>query len=169
MKLAYGNMWDAYEEADLFLITTNSFIKRNGALVMGAGIAKQARDMFSGLDLALGQRIDHLGLYGLLISENYPERKLGAFQVKRHWKDTASLDIIEKSTSMLNHIAPNDGLQIHLNFPGIGNGKLNRKAVLPLLEKLSGSVTIWEYEEKKYEFEEDHNWMPGHPMYFGDK
>ena len=34
-----GNMWTAFDETALFLLTTNSTVKRNGALVMGRGIA----------------------------------------------------------------------------------------------------------------------------------
>jgi hypothetical protein len=37
-----GDMWSAYDNIDLFLITTNVTIKRNGALVMSRGIARQA-------------------------------------------------------------------------------------------------------------------------------
>ncbi len=49
-----GNMWTAYEPADLFLITTNSTIRRDGALVMGRGIARQAKERFPDLDVTLG-------------------------------------------------------------------------------------------------------------------
>jgi hypothetical protein len=52
-----GDMWSVYQEADLFLITTNATLKRNGALVIGRGIARQARDRFPGLDIALGRHI----------------------------------------------------------------------------------------------------------------
>lgn len=52
-----GDMWTAYEPADLFLITTNSTIRPDGALVMGRGIARQARDRFPGLAEVLGQHI----------------------------------------------------------------------------------------------------------------
>ena len=52
-----GEMWDAYDDADLFLITTNASLKQNGALVMGRGIVRQARDRFLVLDLALGREI----------------------------------------------------------------------------------------------------------------
>ena len=38
-----GNMWDSWDDADLFLITTNAVIKVNGELVMGRGIALEAR------------------------------------------------------------------------------------------------------------------------------
>jgi hypothetical protein len=44
-----GDMWSAYNRANLFLVTTNSTLKRNNALVMGRGIARQARDRFPGI------------------------------------------------------------------------------------------------------------------------
>jgi hypothetical protein len=85
-----GDIWSVYEQADLFLITTNATLKGNGALVMGRGLARQARDRFPGLDLALGQaiaaRCGHLGRYQLLVSPHWPRAKLGAFQVKRHYR-----------------------------------------------------------------------------------
>lgn len=41
----FGDMWTAFEQADLFLITTNSFLRKSDAsLVMGAGIAWEARE-----------------------------------------------------------------------------------------------------------------------------
>lgn len=52
-----GDMWRAFDDADLFLITTNAVLKSNWALVMGRGIAKQARDRFPGIDLAIGRQI----------------------------------------------------------------------------------------------------------------
>ncbi|HRQ42375.1 MAG TPA: hypothetical protein PLD25_31040 [Chloroflexota bacterium] len=49
-----GDVWTAYVAADLFLITTNATITVQGALVMGRGIARQAKERFPGLDIALG-------------------------------------------------------------------------------------------------------------------
>ena len=54
MQLQYGNMFEAFNEADLWLFTANGVIKRNGALVMGAGIAKTVRDKWPGIDLKIG-------------------------------------------------------------------------------------------------------------------
>lgn len=60
-----GNMWDSYEVADLFLITTNSTLTRPNKLVMGRGIALQAKERFPGLDTALGRQIGTAcGSYG---------------------------------------------------------------------------------------------------------
>lgn len=118
-----GDMWTAYDEADLFLITTNSTI-HNGALVMGRGVARQARNRFPGLDEALGRQIlntcEHLGQYGLLVSSRWPAAKLGAFQVKTHYDKPASLALIQHSTAALQAwCAAHPTAQVCLNFPGI--------------------------------------------------
>lgn len=108
-----GEMWSAYGDADLFLITTNSTLKQSGALVMCRGIARQARDRFPGtsaplstsLDLALGREIaavcGHLGHYHLLVSPRWPAAKLGAFQVKSHYARPASPTLIRRSALAL--------------------------------------------------------------------
>jgi len=153
-----GNMWSAYDDADLFVITTNAAIKRNGALVMGRGIARQARNRFPGLDTALGQQILSVcgspsaslrtgqGEYGLLVSPRWPTAKLGIFQVKFHYRQAASLDLIRRSTAMLcAWCADHPYTQVALNFPGIGNGRLRREDVLPIVAQLPDQVTIWEY------------------------
>jgi hypothetical protein len=143
-------MWSVYQEADLFLISTNSTVTRKGALIMGRGIAKEARDRFPGLDKALGyqiyRRCGSLGVYGLLISPRWPAARLGAFQVKTEAMQAASLTLIQHSTTALcawcqEH--PQAG--VHLNFPGIGAGRLRRELVLPLLRQLPETVSIWEF------------------------
>lgn len=145
-----GDMWTAFAAADLFLITTNSAIRKDGALVMGRGIARQARERFPGLAEALGQHIlntcGELGEYSLLISPRWPTAKLGAFQVKRHYSQTASLELIRHSTAALcAWCADHPDAQVALNFPGIGNGRLRREDVLPIIAQLPDQVTIWEY------------------------
>ena len=76
--------------------------------------------------------------------------------VKNHWAEEAKLNIIAESCAALLHgLTPrgnkfSNGKYLHtvrvdLNFPGIGNGKLKREDVLPILEKLPDSVHVWEY------------------------
>jgi hypothetical protein len=147
-----GDMWTAYDEADLFLITTNSTIRQDDALILGRGIARQARDRFPGLDKALGRQIlntcGSLGQYGLLVSPRWPEAKLGAYQVKSHYDKPASLALIQHSTAALQAwCAAHPTAQVCLNFPGIGNGRLPREQVLPIVQQLPANVTIWEYQE----------------------
>ena len=145
-----GDMWPAFATAGLFLITTNSTIRKDGALVMGRGIARQARDRFPGLAVNLGRYIlntcGRLGNYGLLVSPRWPEAKLGAFQVKVHYSQPASLELIRHSTAMLcAWCAAHPDAQVVVNYPGIGNGRLCRETVLPIIAQLPEQVTIWEY------------------------
>jgi len=153
-----GDMWTAFATTHLFLITTNSTIGKDGALIMGRGIARQARDRFPGLAASLGQHIlnvsdgrstllrTSLGKYGLLVSPRWPEAKLGAFQVKYHYRLPASLELIHYSTAMLcAWCAAHTNAQVVLNYPGIGNGRLHREAILPIIAQLPEQVTIWEY------------------------
>ena len=148
-----GDMWSVYPEADLFLITTNSTLKPGNILVMGRGIAKQARERFPGLNKALGQQIAQTcgrgGQYGLLISPRWPGAKIGAFQTKTDVRQPASLFLIQRSTTALKQWAEeHPQAQIHLNFPGIGYGGLLREKVLPIVHQPPDNVTIWEYPDK---------------------
>jgi len=153
MILEYGDMWSVWSETDLFLITANSFVKRNGCLVMGAGIARQARDRFPGLDATLGQAIrescGHLGKYGLLISPRWPASRLGLFQVKYHWNTEALPELIQRSAEKLTAWASaHPDCRIDLNFPGIGNGRLHPAQVLPIVGQLPDNVHVWQYRRR---------------------
>ncbi len=155
MKLAQGDMWSVYDQADLFLVTTNSVLNRHGALVMGAGIARQTKERFPGLDAALGNAVVQAGdTYGLLVSPRWfippdgsgPTAKLGAFQTKIHWHDPSSPELINFSTSkLLTWCKAHSTARVHLNMPGVGLGGLSREQVLPMLESLPDTVTVWEY------------------------
>lgn len=152
-----GDMWSVYEDADLFLITTNSAVTKEGVLVMGRGIALQANQRFPGLARALGQQIlktcGSLGTYGVLISSRWPEAKLGAFQVKIDPKQSASLALIQKSTTALcAWCKEHPQASVHLNFPGIGYGGLLREEVLPIVEQLPETVCVWEEEVSSFKF-----------------
>ncbi|MCO5188354.1 MAG: hypothetical protein M9928_14185 [Anaerolineae bacterium] len=144
-----GDMWSVWNTADLFAITTNSTLRTDGALVMGRGIARQARNRFPGLAAALGQAIAAAcgsgGVYGLLVSPSWPDARLAAFQVKRDWRSAADRDLIHRSTALLvNWCSAHPDSQVHLNLPGIGNGRLSRDVVIPIISALPETVTIWE-------------------------
>jgi hypothetical protein len=145
MRLVTGDLWSELGHAGLILVTTNAVVTRSGRLVMGRGAAREARDRFPGLDADLGAVI--LGLpspYGVALARGdyHPVTWLGAFQVKRHWKDRAQLDLIAFSVERLAAIT-NRYARIAMNFPGIGNGGLWSEVVLPLLQKLPNHVFIY--------------------------
>lgn len=136
-----GDMWSAWGKVDLFLITTNSTVV-NQRLVMGRGIAREARDHFPGLDYEIGKHIQKD--YGLLVSPHWPEKKLGCFQVKYHWRNPAYLSIIVLSTVMLDvWCQEHPGAKVALNFPGIGNGRLAVEDVLLVIKHLPDTVQVW--------------------------
>lgn len=156
-----GDMWDAFNKTGWFLITTNPITRKDGSAVMGRGIAKQAAERFPTLQLDFGRKlsmyktaapeipvpnVSTIGWYG---DNSTP---VGWFMVKDHWAADAKLDIIRASVSRL--LGAFDAIawgeldpvtRVDLNFPGIGNGKLSREEVLPLLEPLPDYVHIWEY------------------------
>lgn len=151
MNLVTGDMWSVWNEADLFLITANSTIV-DGKLVMGAGIALQARERFPGIDARLGLEIlswpGHLGVYGLLISFDWSHldtrARLGLFQTKTNWRDPSPLSLVRRSVEELAIQAARwDEKRFHLNFPGIGCGGLDPAQVTPLIKTLPDNVNVW--------------------------
>lgn len=151
MKQRQGDMWSAFDSAELFLVTTNSFTRNDGALVMGRGIALETKERFPEFPYRAGEWLKvsglRMGKYGLLLpyaDTDHPLHKLGCFQVKYHFKEAAELDLIQYSVELLNQLVEEDSLQdVHLNFPGIGAGQLRYDDVLPVVSRLSDHVTLW--------------------------
>jgi hypothetical protein len=142
-------------QADLLLVTGNSFMKHDGRLVMGAGAAKQLRSYISSslfhydLEKHFGAALSvlfsnpHLCTYGIMydcIKENAP--LFGVFQTKYHWKDKACLSLIELSTHILSIISA-QFMRIAVNFPGIGSGGLHEDDVFPIISQLPNNVYIY--------------------------
>ena len=148
-KFHTGNMWKIWDESNLFLITTNAFVKRNKELTMGRGMAKQAATRDSQIPLYFGREMkrqgNHMQVYGLFIPPLWPTRKEGAFQTKLHWQDRADIEIIQASTrELMDWAYEHHFMRADLNFPGIGLGRLHREEVLPIMEILPDNVHIWE-------------------------
>lgn len=148
-----GNMWNAFHETDAFCITTNSYIRNDGELVMGRGIAKQTKEIFDGVPLAFGNRIEekcgHLGVYGVLPCNRNEIDKFVAFQVKTHFRNDADLGLIDKSASRLSEVAMSyPDRRFDLNFPGIGNGGRDQDEVMPLLKGLPDNIHIWRFRNE---------------------
>jgi len=140
----FGNMWDIFVEADIFIFTGNSYVRKDGALVMGRGLALDIRDKIPELAYILGDRIKESPKYGLIIEEDLG---LGVFQVKYHFSDNADLDLIRFSCGILSEYA-NTHLdkKIHMNYPGIGYGHLSRESVEPIIRELPDNVHVWSFK-----------------------
>jgi hypothetical protein len=135
--------------ADYILVTTNSFIKKNGCLVMGRGAAKQLYNSDPTIAYAAGCCIrdggypkdtkTNLPIYGVIILGRF-----GLFQVKTNWFDDARLDLISMSTDeLITQINTQYiGKTFAMNFPGIGNGRLDYESVYNIINKLPDNVTV---------------------------
>jgi hypothetical protein len=155
MKLIKGNLWDFKDEA--ILVTCNSYIRKDGEVVMGRGAALEFKERFPLLPIIFGDQISrHYGAlkkYGILLSSisgytfRSGQKYLGLFQVKYHFKNPADISLIEFSTNGLMKFIKDIPLNsVSMNFPGVGYGRLQRELILPIIEKLPDNVSIYERE-----------------------
>lgn len=145
-----GNIFLLPEGPEAAAVTTNGMVTKNGAAVMGAGIAKYARDTFRGIDGFLGELLKRHGNrpYFMGAWEDADRAKAGlsppvfvvTMPTKRDWRDPSDLDLIKKSAIGLMGIADRNNLRrIYLPAPGCTNGRLDyigqvRPVLLPVLD-----------------------------------
>ena len=148
MNIIYEDAWRLYDEDDKYIlcITTNGFIKKNGANVMGAGIAKQAKERFKNIDLHFGNLIKKNGHIVQPIGD-----RLLSFPVKDFWYNNAKLDIIIDSLKQLNAIALFNPDKIFiLPKPGCGNGRLKWDDIKDVIEKhIVDNIIIVDFKESE--------------------
>ena len=170
--IVQGEWWELTADADLALFTGNSTVRRDGALVMGRGLAREVRDRFPGIDRELAARIGEarqlqgddrygvaiarrpFGMFDALPGDLRARREagdfdvgraqIGVFQVKRYWGDAADLGLIGYSIERLNYLIAymRESHRVVLNYPGIGNGRRSVEEVVPLLERLDVRVVV---------------------------
>lgn len=154
MKEIQGNLWDyhtttgdtSYYRQSPIVITTNGEVKKDGGAVMGRGVALQARRKFKTLQWELGTRLKEIGNN----VHYFPEYNLFTFPVKHHWREPASLDLIEKSSQELQTILKDtQNIIIYSVRPGCGNGGLDWKEVKPVVEPYFDKITIVELSLRK--------------------
>lgn len=154
MRLMKGDLWDAPKAgATLIGVTTNAYVKKDGRLVMGRGAALEAARRHPALPSRAGDAIRGVhprGFYGLMPRYGWTvvdEPRIGLFQVKDRWEQEANLEIIRFACEVLaDWLAPRRGEIVAINFPGIGNGRLDRAAVLPIISTLPDRVLVYEKE-----------------------
>ena len=132
MKEVTGDIWDYYDQGHWIVITTNGTIKKNGACVMGKGIALQAAERFPYLSLWLGSEVSQYG--------NTPKcshlKRLLTFPTKHNWWEKSDITLIEESCKQLvEGMKMLDLPVVYMVRPGCNNGQLDWKDVKPILEK----------------------------------
>lgn len=147
------------EKRDAVCVTTNGVLRANGRAVMGAGIAKYARDTFQGVDKRLGENIKAYGNRAFSLgwqwpitatSECSPQKQAGKFMLlsfptKHHWKDNSDSVLIRESCRQIMSLANEHDLDsIYMPCPGCSNGHLDyERDVRPvLMEELDGRFIV---------------------------
>ncbi len=136
MLEARGNLWDFHAQGYWVGINTNGIVRRDGRLVMGRGVAKQAALRFPDLPWSLGTAVSFGGNHVY----PYPKYRVTSFPTKRHWQDAACLQLIVQSAEELMGrvigAASAVAGPVYLPRPGCGLGGLEWTDVKPELEKI---------------------------------
>lgn len=149
------------EPADARCITTNGFVKVNGALVMGAGVAGQAQARYPNFPKVAGNAVKTHG--NIVMAFRNDELRKNAweeynrsmthgkvpsqlewfitFPVKHVWYDDADLALIKRSAEQLMTLIDEPAFRpifkkILLPRPGCGNGRLTWEQVEPVISPI---------------------------------
>jgi hypothetical protein len=119
MRELQADLWTI--EADARCVTTNGIVRRDGQLVMGAGIALQAIRRYPDIGRRLGKLVKEGG------NRPYYLADIGiiSFPTKHDWRNNSDLGLIVTSAAYLIVIASEHNLStIALTRPGCGLGGL---------------------------------------------
>lgn len=129
MREVEDDMWT--QDADAFVISTNGTVTSKGRCVMGKGCAREARDLFLGIDLTLGNKILSRGNKVHLISLN-PD--IMSFPVKHNWWEKADPNLIRTSLfQLLDLVNRMEYPSIAMPRVGCGNGGLKWEEIREIL------------------------------------
>jgi hypothetical protein len=159
MKEQTGNIWQLRGQGAVVVITTNGFVKSNGACVMGRGIAAQALQRYPSIDFKLGRYIREFGNRPFNLGN-----RLASFPVKPcaincrnpltevvphmrskfrpddlipGWACIADINIIVKSAQILIEMADKFSWEnVFMPRPGCGAGNLSWQTVRPAIKPL---------------------------------
>ena len=145
MNIQRGDMFaSVVPGGDVWIGTpVSASLRKNGALVMGAGHALQVKQRWPGVDRAFGVQISMIptdGTAGITPSRfgvlPNPSRNLLAFQTKLEWRWPSSLELIGFSARKLDTLMErNPSMVVHLAMPGTGLGGLREDEVLAELAR----------------------------------
>ena len=130
MNYITGNLWDFRSAMTPVCVTTNGMTKNNGELVMGKGIALQAKQRFPDLAGSLGQAVR---MYGNLVFY-FPSCHVISFPTKHDWRNPSDIQLIRTSAAQLVELINIYSFErVYLTQPGCGNGGLGWNLVSAVL------------------------------------
>lgn len=144
MNLVQTDMW--HYKAEAKCITTNGCVGVGGLLIMGAGIALEARDKFPGLSKVLGGLVEEFGNRVFPLDTSgvvAPGYTLVSFPTKYDWYHAACPKLVRSSAEQLAELITLRGWKsCLLPAPGCKNGKLSWRDVEPILDKVLGGLPV---------------------------
>ena len=122
--------------ADVWVITTNGTVRRDGRAVMGRGCAYEATLWYPGIAAELGRLLATRGNHVQWL----PQYDLVALPVKHAWWQTADPALMLRSTQELVRLTTAMGWRgVAMPRPGCGNGRLAwadvQRIIAPLLDE----------------------------------
>ena len=143
-----GNIFLLPKGPEAAVVTTNGMVRKDGLAVMGAGIAKYARDNLRGIDSVLGTLLsrngNHAYFLGGFADDHRRERSLPAtvfvlsMPTKRDWREKSDPYLIRQSAAELVAVADSNRIEkIYLPAPGCSNGGLDYgRQVRPVIRNI---------------------------------
>ena len=128
-----GNIWDYHAQGHYITVTTNCNRKANGHVVMGKGIALEAKQRFPDIPRKLGEVSD---LRSVVV---FPDERIITFPTKMNWYENSTIELISSSFAQLiiaaERLLPLRKKPIYCVKFGCANGRLSwEKDVRPFLE-----------------------------------
>lgn len=134
-------------DEDVVVIPTNLTLRKDGALVMGAGLAKWFRQHMLTNSKVIGEvNVDHYlgdayagGDTGPVFCGYDGKHHFVSFPTKKDWRDDSDLVLIERNliklADAIDNISPTGSLSVAVPKFGCGLGKLDWNVVRPLMFK----------------------------------
>jgi len=94
---APSDLWDHHAAGQWVVITTNGIVRKDGACLMGRGVALQAAQRFPDLPFVLGAAIEVDGNH----VHAFRDFRVFSFPVKRPWTEPADPNLIQQSARQL--------------------------------------------------------------------
>jgi len=140
LEIIQDDLWD--KSHNVVCVTTNSVVTRLGELVMGGGVALEAKLLYPNLPRAWGNGILQLQKQYGAIDGNRPQvyiprsggRVVVSYPTKHHFKDPSPIELVRVSAERLVQLADKEGWEkIYFPAPGCGLGGLKLEDVLSVI------------------------------------
>lgn len=137
MKEIQGDFWIHASNFQAICVTTNGVvIQKRGVpeLVMGAGLAKQFKNVYPHLPRILGDFVQEEGNIPNLVKVRGPD--ILSFPTKDHYRDPSPIKLVQKSAELIVDLINQEEYDRILSVrPGCGLGGLAWDEIKPVLQK----------------------------------